>query len=429
MPKTNRKLEELSRLDDVLQTRKQYRYVSWLSRDKSIKADDLLLLQRSVEKEITVVKSGRYLRNKRGNYRVGKAIGQMKRDLYEGEGCWLKPEEFREKYGMSRTSFWRLHESIKHHAVYKKTRSKRGRKQVPSQFQLMVLLAFLRTEGSGMNNRKGRNVFEISSGSVQKYRDRTVHAIVDTLYSSTVYWPDANERREIADRFFRDFPCFPNLVGVADGTLFPLAFKPSRSDYPDYHGRKHLYTLTSLIVNDDKRRIRYFNAGWAGSAHDDRVFSNSALCRRQEEYFSALEYILGDSAFSPRPYVVPAFKKPIGSVIGIKKEIFNKKLAKTRIISEHTIGMLKARWPFLRSIRFVLTEDKRSLENILKYITCCIILHNLLIDFKDEDDLEDFDDDVSEIDADNELNQPLQPTAKADTRRTQLFNYVMERFY
>ena len=42
----------------------------------------------------------------------------------------------------------------------------------------------------------------------------------------------------------------PHDVGVVDGTLFPIEFKPERKDYPDFKGRKGEYTtMTCLIVN------------------------------------------------------------------------------------------------------------------------------------------------------------------------------------
>ena len=37
---------------------------------------------------------------------------------------------------------------------------------------------------------------------------------------------------------------WPNCVGVADGTLLPLAFQPETENYPEYHGQKYLYSLS-----------------------------------------------------------------------------------------------------------------------------------------------------------------------------------------
>jgi hypothetical protein len=48
--------------------------------------------------------------------------------------------------------------------------------------------------------------------------------------------------------------------------------------------------------------------------------------------------------------------------------------------------MLKSRFPWLRSIRLAVTQDKKSMHNILQLIHATIVLHNMLIDFNDTTD-------------------------------------------
>ena len=48
------------------------------------------------------------------------------------DGCWLKPIEFKAKYGMDRESFWKLHGMISSYDGFSK-RESRGRKQIASQ--------------------------------------------------------------------------------------------------------------------------------------------------------------------------------------------------------------------------------------------------------------------------------------------------------
>ena len=111
-----------------------------------------------------------------------------------------------------------------------------------------------------------------------------------------------------------------------------------------------------------------------------------------------------------------------------EKEILNKTIAKPRVLSEHGIGMLKARFPFLRSIRFKLTNEKRSMKRIIRYITTCVILHNLLLGFGDE--YEVADEDLSTLNEENELNKAL-PSCPGctDGRGEQLKNYILEQYY
>ena len=122
------------------------------------------------------------------------------------------------------------------------------RRQNPVSHQLLILLSFLRTEGAGKSNRRGRSTYDVGSGTVGNSRDRCVNAIVDLL-GDQIAWPDQEERVEIANRIERKFK-FPNCIGIADGTLLPLAFRPETEDFADYFCRKRHYAITSITVWD-----------------------------------------------------------------------------------------------------------------------------------------------------------------------------------
>ena len=97
-------------------------------------------------------------------------------------------------------------------------------------------------------------------------------------------WPDEEERVVISHRI--KAKCnIPNCIAVADGTLFPLTFEPQSIDAPDCHGRKFQYSLSVMIVNDDKKYIRYYLSGFPGCAHDNREFSNTLLAKRPADCF------------------------------------------------------------------------------------------------------------------------------------------------
>ena len=102
-------------------------------------------------------------------YRNDNSWKIFKEDLIESShpDCWLNDAEFRMKYGMARESFWKLHKLIKGHRLF--TNEGKCRKQMPSEYQLMVLLAFLRTEGDGMSDKRARSMFRISTGSAKDY--------------------------------------------------------------------------------------------------------------------------------------------------------------------------------------------------------------------------------------------------------------------
>lgn len=185
-----------------------------------------------------------------------------------------------------------------------------------------------------------------------------------------------------------------------------------------------------MIICDDKARVIYYNAGWPGSAHDNRVWRNCQIFQRKEAFFSEREYLLGDSAFGNSSVMVPAFKKVRGQVsLSFEQEKFNTSLAKVRIKSEHCIGMLKARFPCLRKMNTFI-DGESKMKRCLDRIACCMVLHNLLINC-DEDLPQSFWDEVNQqIDwevANEEDEDPL-PIADGDecNRRSQVFNYIIE---
>jgi hypothetical protein len=134
-----------------------------------------------------------------------------------------------------------------------------------------------------------------------------------------------------------------------------------------------------MVVNNDKCHIRYLNIGWPASVHDEWVFSNCALSLAPNDYFSAGEYLLGDSAFSNRSTMVPAFKK-LGYTIELplEKKHFNTLLASVRALSEHTIGIWKGRFPWLRSIPIQIIGE-RSMQRLICYFTATAMLHNFFV--------------------------------------------------
>ena len=72
------------------------------------------------------------------------------------------------------------------------------------------------------------------------------------------------------------------------------------------------------------------------------------------------------------------------------------------------------------------------MEKIQQLVAVCIVLHNLLIGWAD-DDWELSDDDemsvASELDIENELNKSVPDRDTSDTRRKQFFEYFKEHIY
>jgi len=120
-------------------------------------------------------------------------------------------------------------------------------------------------------------------------------------------------------------------------------------------------------------------------------------------------------------------------------EQFNCAMKGLRVISEHTIGILKGRFPMLCSIRMKIKGNgKKSIKRICEYVEGAIILHNLLTKRNDEvpvdwvfsDDNSDMFDPERGMSADEvaQLQSPVPAGAAPDERRRQLTSYFANRF-
>ena len=101
------------------------------------------------------------------------------------------------------------------------------------------------------------------------------------------------------------------------------------------------------------------------------------------------------------------------------------------------MGLWKGRFPWLRNIRMRITNDKKSLEKILRYIDATVVLHNMIIEYGEElkasdpwnvhETLSDIDDAARAPERDV-LDLPLPTGALPGTRREQLKNFVRDHF-
>ena len=287
---------------------------------------------------------------------------------------WLSDEDFLRKYRTSREGLEYLTNLLKDAPVFKA--GKRGKKQMPVKYQIMIWLHFFGHEG--MTRPMQRETLHTCTGLCKLACDRVTKAF-NYIRNEWIYWPDVEERKVIARRIETEY-FLPNCVGLMDGTLFKLATEPRCFDKADYHGRKYAYSLTVNVICDDQCVIRDYLAGFPGSAHDSRVWRHQDIYKNPTEYFSPKEYVLADTAYEPTWFCIPAFKCIGGNHLALPpdKTEFNFCLARPRVQSEHVMGIWKGRTPWLRSIRMLLTDDPTSLDKILMAIDATVVFHNII---------------------------------------------------
>lgn len=341
-----------------------------LARTESIKL--VLLghrLQKLVESEIgrlkealKILQSTRYVHDQSSRQRKGIRNMAFPQRLAEGGDPFLVIAR------MTQDQFWNLVTRIQDSHVFQ---NRTDNKQVPVAWQLLVALANLGSSGNGGDISHLAYMFHILEGSVHNWTNRCMYAILQ-IENEWVNWPNVEERRDLKKKIQDSH--FQDCIGFMDGTLVPLAFAPPRNP-EDYWTRKQFYAFNVMLVCDVNKIFRYYDLGWCGSAHDQRVYMSSEIYCNPSEFISEDEYLLADSGYTTSPSVITPFKRAPGQRLQNHQEAFNQELSKIRVIIEQSIGMLKGRFQSLKELRILIT-GRRSAQRANVWIRVCIILHN-----------------------------------------------------
>ncbi|KAL3683613.1 hypothetical protein R1sor_001635 [Riccia sorocarpa] len=180
------------------------------------------------------------------------------------------------------------------------------------------------------------------------YTNRVMIAI-QSYMKHEIRWPDSEDRQR-SSQFFANLG-FPGCIALIDGTLVKLSQWPKEDGMP-------------------------------GRCHDVTCLRRSSLWQKMDtsELFEHNQYMLGDSGYVSHHRLVTAFKNTAGDR---DKTDFNTCVAHARVGNEHCIGILKARWHSLRELRTQLRNRKEN-AYVVRWIRCCVILHNFLTWKKDE---------------------------------------------
>ncbi|KAL3699948.1 hypothetical protein R1sor_017970 [Riccia sorocarpa] len=188
---------------------------------------------------------------------------------------------------------------------------------------------------------------------------------LDSCMGNEIAWPDRQKRARTVAHF--GSLGFLGCVGLEDGTFVKLSQRP-RDDGETYYDRKSNYSLNVQAICEEHKYVILIFAGMPAATFH---------CNSSSAHTKQLE------AIWTRCLSIPAF-------------------AHARVGKKHYIGILKARWHSLREIR---TQLRNARENmyVIRWIRCCVILHNFLIWRKDEWSKDDY---PIELDGDDDLRPP-----------------------
>jgi hypothetical protein len=327
------------------------------------------------EEMLNQLHSQRYLNERTSRKRESMCFNIE--DCLSPESLRFNEEEFLAYFRLTREQFKEVAHIISSQSTFVKQRKKK--KARSHEFQLLVFLYRVGQEGSGGSDKRVCCFFGIAKGSVRNYV-RSVTKALRSLYKDVVTWPTEEDKRRMRNKSVSHG--FRHCIGIIDGTLLYLSQAPTV--YPEcYFSRKDAYAINILVVCDDLARITYIYGGWPGSTHDNRSWRNCKLFKHRSRFFGRYEYLLGDSAFSASAIMVQSFKKSSGQAsLNADKEKFTTMLGSLRVKSEHCIGLLKNRFPFMKSCN-ISVEGRAEVKEIMDMFEACAVLHNLLIDDAD----------------------------------------------
>jgi len=138
--------------------------------------------------------------------------------------------------------------------------------------------------------------------------------------------------------------------------------------------------LSLLLESDHQRNILAVTTEFTGAASDTLVQRHAAWHRRPDRHFSPDEYVFGEKGMLYSARVVGPHKG--GDAETPDNRNFEWQLPRLRVVSEHTIGILKSRWSSLRDLRLQLWSSDDVVFAFEWCVVCCI-LQNLCYELGD----------------------------------------------
>ncbi|XP_028064758.1 uncharacterized protein LOC114267882 [Camellia sinensis] len=174
---------------------------------------------------------------------------------------------------------------------------------------------------------------------------------------------------------YEQYDC-PNCVGAIDGTLVDAWVPPSRQN--TFRGRKTTVSQNVLAACDFDMLFTFINSGWEGSPHDNAILVASITrADIQFPYLPHGKYYLVDASVTNMPRFLAPFRSQYyhlqefhGRHYSGPKELFNHRHSSLRNVIERKFGVLKKRFPILRSMPIYKSTRQGPLV-----IACCV-LHN-----------------------------------------------------
>nr|CAB3455806.1 unnamed protein product [Digitaria exilis] len=200
-------------------------------------------------------------------------------------------------------------------------------------------------------------------------------------------WP-GQERIEEIKATLEAVYGLPNCCGAVDATHIIMTL-PAVESSEDWCDAAKNYSMFLQGIVDDEMRFIDIVTGWPGSMTFSRLMKCSTFFKLCEagnrlngpvkvsgENAEIREYIAGDSCYPLLPWLMTPYE---GKNLSAPMLKFNARQKAARLLGTNALTRLKGSWRILHKVMW--RPDKNKLPSII--LVCCL-LHNILIDCKDE---------------------------------------------
>ncbi|CAH2088831.1 unnamed protein product [Euphydryas editha] len=206
--------------------------------------------------------------------------------------------------------------------------------------------------GSGSFMRYVGDMSGLHKSTVCRIIHRVTRSIAQLRPSYMNTPPNNDERMAVATDFYK-ISRFPKVLGAIDCTHIQI-LSPGGENAEDFRNRKGTFSINVQVVGDANLCIRNIVARWPGSAHDSHIFNRSNLkCRLESSEFDNF-WLLGDSGYALRPYLLTLLNDPQTQA----RKYYNESHIRTRNAKERLFGLWKRRFPIIG------TKLRSKLDNV-----------------------------------------------------------------
>ncbi|KAH6765628.1 PIF / Ping-Pong family of plant transposase [Perilla frutescens var. hirtella] len=297
-------------------------------------------------------------------------------------------DPFKFNFGMSKNSFSYICSLVKEHMMSRTPFTFTNGD--PMSLNDQVALA-LRRLASGNSLISIGDSFGAHHSTVSQATWRFVEAI-EARALHHLRWPSTEEEMSEIKCKFEKIRGLPNCCGAIDTTHITMHLTSSDQEAANWVDRREKHSMILQAVVDPDMKFRSIIAGWPGKMNDSSVLQSSSLftqCEKHEklkgpkislsEAVELSEYIVGDAGYPLLSWLITPYQE---SRLPETKLDFNKRLLATHFVAHKALAKLKEVWKMMKGELW--RPDKHKLP---RFILACCILHNIIIDVEEDDDL------------------------------------------